>query len=130
VPSAHVPRQGNGVMADHGFTFDRPYALTCPECGGALFPAEERPYIQFRCHIGHKYIWTAFVEAHQARIEATLGTAMVLMKERAELCRQLVMHSAADADVFRRMEEEATKRAEELKNLLEMPWLAPPKPNM
>ena len=106
-----------------GFKLDRPYALTCPECGGALFPAENAPeLLQFRCHIGHTYVWTAMLQAHQARIEATLGTAMVLMKERAELCRQLHVCPEADQAVLATMADEALGRAEVIKQMLEEPW--------
>ena len=52
------------LSMEGGFTLDKPFALTCPECGGALFPAERAPaFLQCRCHIGHKYIWTAMLEA-------------------------------------------------------------------
>lgn len=118
------------MMSETGFTLDKPYALTCPECGGALFPAERNPYVEFRCHIGHRYVWTEFVKAHQTRIEATLGTAMVLLKERAEMCRQLIDAAAADAAKLRAMEKEAIERVEQIKQLLEAPRQELPKAPM
>jgi two-component system chemotaxis response regulator CheB len=118
------------AMAEE-FTLDRPYTLTCPECGGALYPAEPAPaYLQFRCHIGHTYVWTAMLEAHQARTEATLGTALVLLKERAELCRQLQECPEADAKALAKMVDEALKKAEIMKRLLEQPWIAMPRPRL
>jgi two-component system, chemotaxis family, protein-glutamate methylesterase/glutaminase len=109
-------------MADDEFSLDRPSAITCPECEGALFPGEPQPHLVFRCHIGHQFVWTSMLEAHQARIEATLGTAMVLMKERAEICRELLAHHQADEEALDKMIAEAIARAEIVKALLQRPW--------
>jgi hypothetical protein len=48
---------------------------------------------------------------------------MVLMKERAELARQLAEQDEADADTLQRMVVEALNRAEQIKTLLELPWI-------
>jgi two-component system chemotaxis response regulator CheB len=106
-----------------GYTFTRPFTLTCPECGGALFPPEEGAVLQYACHIGHRLTWPILLEAQLARIEASLGTVMVLMKERAELARQLAEQDEADADTLQRMVVEALNRAEQIKTLLELPWI-------
>jgi hypothetical protein len=63
------------------------------------------------------------LESHQARIEATLGTAMVLLKERAELCRQLVESGEGDQNVLGLMNDEALEKAAAIKKLLEEPWI-------
>ena len=38
-----------------GRQFERPVAITCPECGGALKTSEDGSIIKFGCHIGHSY---------------------------------------------------------------------------
>jgi len=68
------------------------------------------------------------LEAHQARLEATLGTAMVLLKERAELCRQLRDCAEANDEVLAKMTDEALEKAAAIKTLLEEPWIEMPSP--
>src|SRR3954471_20642066 len=79
-----------------GYTMDKPYTLTCPECGGALFPPEHVPFPQYVCHIGHKLSWPTMMESQLNRIESALGSAMAVIKERAELCRQLTESGEID----------------------------------
>lgn len=114
-----------------GYDLARPYTLTCPECGGAFFPGERDPLLQFRCHIGHVLNWQALMEAQLDRIDAALGTAMAVMKERAELCRHLSApgHQEVDGigrDVLQRMLQEAEGRAVRVKALLEEEWMPIP----
>ena len=45
--------QGNGMTAE--FTLNRPVAITCPDCGGALRRSELGTLTQYSCHIGHVY---------------------------------------------------------------------------
>jgi len=109
-----------------GYTMNKPYALTCPECGGALFPPEEGPFPRYVCHIGHKLSWPAMMASQQVRIESALGTAMAVIKERSELCRQLTEKGEIDASVGAAMIQEADELAIEVKMLLETGWKVVP----
>jgi len=105
-----------------GYTFTKPFTLTCPECGGALFPPQDGPVLRYICHIGHEMNWPTMLAAQVNRIEGTLGTVMVLLKERAELARQIAQEDRADPAVLQAIAAEALKRAEVIKKLLESPW--------
>ena len=71
------------------YRLDRPVAVTCPDCGGALRARHDGSLLQFECHIGHVLTAEVMVEAHFTILEAKLAAAMVALNERAELCRQL-----------------------------------------
>lgn len=100
----------------------RPFTLSCPECGGPLFPPEATPVVRYRCHIGHVLTWPAVAEAQLARIEYSLGAALAVVKERAELCRQLAQHGEIDGPTADVVIAETTERAERLKALLAATW--------
>ena len=110
-----------------GYTMNKPYTLTCPECGGALYPPKQAPFPQYVCHIGHKLSWPAMMASQQTRIESALGTAMAVIKERSELCRQLAEKGEIDAATAAAMIEEADARAIEVKMLLEAGWKLSPR---
>jgi len=105
-----------------GYTMTKPYTLTCPECGGALFPPEQAPFPQYVCHIGHRLSWPTMLASQQSRIEGALGTAMAVIKERSELCRQLAERGEIDPSTSAAMIQEADARAIEVKTLLEAGW--------
>jgi len=109
-----------------GYTMDKPYTLTCPECGGALFPPEQAPFPQYVCHIGHRLSWPTMMASQQNRIESALGTAMAVIKERAEFCRQLTEKGEIDTATGAAMIQEADERAVRVKKLLEIGWTVIP----
>ena len=63
------------------------------------------------------------------RIESALGTAMAVIKERAELCRQLTEGGEIDASAGAAMIKEADERAVQVKALLETGWKPVPREN-
>src|SRR5215203_4085288 len=104
------------------YDMQTPYAITCPECGGAMFPVTPQPTPHFRCHIGHKLSPETMMESQLKRLEVTLSAVMVIINERSELCRQLASCEALDGLSANAMIEEADKRANDVKALLELPW--------
>ena len=104
------------------YNMQTPYAITCPECGGALFPISLQPTPQFRCHIGHILSPESMMESQLKRLEVTLSAVMVIIKERSELCRQLQRCEALDRHTAKAMIDEADERANQVKALLELPW--------
>ncbi len=103
------------------YRLDRPVALTCPECGGALRARHDGTLLQFECHIGHVLTAEVMLEAHFAVIEWKLAAAMVALNERSKLCRQLeeLALGGKDIAVLRAAKDEALDRAKILKGLLE-----------
>jgi two-component system chemotaxis response regulator CheB len=106
------------------YRLDRPVAVTCPDCGGALRARHDGSLLQFECHIGHVLTAEVMVEAHFTILEAKLAAAMVALNERAELCRQLEELALGGKDIaaLGAAKEEALERAKILKRLLESEW--------
>jgi two-component system chemotaxis response regulator CheB len=82
---------------------------TCPECGGALWQADEEHLIQFRCHVGHSYYGEALLAEQSTTLEVALWTAIRTFRERSVLGRQLAVQERqrGKAEVAERFEEEA-----------------------
>jgi two-component system chemotaxis response regulator CheB len=116
--------EGNAMT--EGYQLDRPAALTCPECGGAL-KARHDSTLQFECHIGHTLTAEIMLEAHFHVLEIKLAAAMVALNERAELCRQLEEAAPAGTEIkaLETAKREALDRAAILKELLESDWMVP-----
>jgi two-component system chemotaxis response regulator CheB len=110
-----------------GYQLDRPTALTCPECGGALKAHHGGTLLQFECHIGHVLTAEVMLDAHFHVLEIKLAAAMVALNERAELCRQLeeVALSGTEIKALEAAKREALDRAAILKELLESEWMVP-----
>ncbi len=92
---AQVNGQHNGELS----------VFTCPECGGALWQANDQQLVGFRCHVGHAYHAEALLSEQAEILEAALWTAVRTFKDRAVLSRQLAQRerdggNAAAADRF------------------------------
>ena len=108
------------------YTFDRPTAFACPECGGAMSIEHTATLLQYRCHIGHVLTAETMLAAQFTMIEAKLAACLASLNERAELCRQMseaavtLGQKAAAYDTAR---DEALDRAKVIKSLLESDWI-------
>ena len=107
------------------YRLDRPTALTCPECGGALARQKDGTLLQFHCHIGHVLSAETMLAAQFDVLEAKLAACLRALNERAELCKE--MSEAArlqgqDSALFEAARAEALERAKILKELLEKEW--------
>jgi two-component system, chemotaxis family, protein-glutamate methylesterase/glutaminase len=70
-----------------------PSALTCPECGGALWELVSENLVRYRCHVGHAYSMDSMVAEQAIRVENALWAALRALEEKAELCRRLAERS-------------------------------------
>ncbi|HET7849541.1 MAG TPA: hypothetical protein VFL51_10830 [Pseudolabrys sp.] len=106
------------------YRLDRPVAVTCPECGGAMNAEHTGSLMQFRCHIGHILTAEAMLESHSKMLETKLSAALVALNERAELCRQLSDTAILGSDIegLNLARAEALERAQIIKRLLESEW--------
>ena len=68
---------------------ERPVALTCPECGGALREAGSAKVKEYRCHIGHRFSPEEVLSGQSNGVEEAVGVAVRVLNERIELCRQM-----------------------------------------
>jgi two-component system, chemotaxis family, protein-glutamate methylesterase/glutaminase len=72
---------------------DPPSALTCPECGGALWEVQDHHVLRFRCHLGHGYTGEALSEQQVENIENAMWVAMRTLEESAALRRNLAQRT-------------------------------------
>lgn len=66
-----------------------PAVVTCPDCGGTLWQTRTGSFIQFRCHVGHRYALDALMLEQSETLERALWTCMRLLKEKVALSRQM-----------------------------------------
>ncbi|MBV9583867.1 MAG: chemotaxis protein CheB [Alphaproteobacteria bacterium] len=69
---------------------ERPVALTCPECGGALREIDGAAVKEYRCHIGHRFGAKEVLDGQIEEVDHALGVAVRVLNERVELCRHMV----------------------------------------
>ena len=100
------------------YVLNRPTGLSCPECGGALSSVETEPIPKYACHIGHVLTGEAMLESQAERIEYLLTTALAVLNERRELCRELLDDGLIDRARLESILDEATRDAETLRAFL------------
>lgn len=83
---------GTAAIAD-GPLPGPPTALTCPDCGGAIWEQIEGELVRYRCHVGHAYTADSMVGAQAALVETALWTAVRALEEKAQLSRRLAERS-------------------------------------
>jgi two-component system chemotaxis response regulator CheB len=66
-----------------------PTALTCPDCGGALWELVSGDLVRYRCHVGHAYTADSLVAAQADTLESALWSALRALEEKAELSRRM-----------------------------------------
>ena len=88
-----------------------PTALTCPECGGALWDVTEGGLVRFRCHVGHSFSAASVLTQQAGDLERSLWTAVRALQERATMARRVARRMRAAAHSTRRLEDQA-RRAE------------------
>ncbi|HET7371428.1 MAG TPA: chemotaxis protein CheB [Gammaproteobacteria bacterium] len=108
-------------------TLERPVALTCPECGGALRRGEIGTLTQYRCHIGHSYTAETMAAAQFTEMDRGIETALRCLSERIEMCRQMAERAggAPDRDGWTAAMRQAEERAGEMEQFLRRDWLSP-----
>lgn len=112
------------------FTANRPVAITCPDCGGALRQEELGRFTQFACHIGHRYTVEVMLAAQFLAMERFIESALRSMNERAELCRQMadktmIGEALDDTSQWAAAMREAKEQEAPLRELLEREWIHP-----
>jgi two-component system chemotaxis response regulator CheB len=112
-----------GVPSDSGDIADRgdnalstgsmggpPTALTCPDCGGALWERNQEGMLFYRCHVGHSYTAESMAAEHADLLEQTLWEALRMFEESANLNRRMAERAKhAEPDMARRYADRATE---------------------
>ena len=87
----------------------KPSAMTCPDCGGALFELKHGKLLRYRCHTGHAFTADALLKSTQHSLEESLWVALRMMEERKNLLTNM---AARGEGMFSVQQEE---RIEEIK---------------
>jgi two-component system chemotaxis response regulator CheB len=87
-----IAETGSNRLEAPGFNVP-PSAVTCPDCGGALWEVKDGKLLRFRCHLGHGFTADGLSEQQSRSVENALWTAMRALEESALLRRQLAMRS-------------------------------------
>jgi hypothetical protein len=100
-----------------------PSALTCPECGGALWEIGSGRIVKYRCHVGHSYTPDGLMAAQDGTLEAVLWSALRALEENASLRRRMAERSrtskwAALHEQYERQAIEIEARADVLRKVL------------
>lgn len=102
---------------------EKPVALTCPECGGALRDLGGSGLKMYRCHTGHAFAADELLVQQLDEVERAVFVAVRVLNEHAELCRRMIadakragrMHGVA---YWTRLKNEAEAQLEPLQRFL------------
>lgn len=129
MPITDSPSDIGQAAIANGETFNRPVAITCPDCGGALRRLEAGSMIKFACHIGHTYTAEIMATAQFEDTEKLMRAAIRSLNERAEFCRQIADHNRlADpkaSTAWQAAGKQSQERAYALRDLVEQDWITP-----
>ena len=112
------------------YSAQKPVALVCPECGGAMRQEQSGSFLQYRCHIGHVFARNDLAAAQLDSLEKSFGTALRQLKERIDLCQHSAKAARGDqqdghAEQWDQAAEEAASRVRMITDLLEAGWKRP-----
>jgi two-component system chemotaxis response regulator CheB len=100
-----------------------PSALTCPECGGALFEKPTEPLLHFRCRTGHAYSPESLLAELSDSVESALWAALRSLEENVALSlrlekRSLEFGNKLAGERYHRRSADAEKHAKVLRTIL------------
>ena len=98
--------------------------ITCPECNGVLWEADDSGILRFRCRIGHAYTLESLVASQGLSLEAALWTALRALDERVALSERLsrrfsMRGNEATAERYRNQARDAREQAAVLRQALD-----------
>jgi two-component system chemotaxis response regulator CheB len=125
-----VPRREKDPMAKADDAIERPKALTCPECGGAVREEQTDGLKTYRCHIGHRFAAEDLAGGQFEELDRALNIALRVLNERAELARRMAaqVREAGYRHAAVRWEKvclDAEAQIEVVRRFLERDWPQP-----
>jgi two-component system, chemotaxis family, protein-glutamate methylesterase/glutaminase len=110
---------GSGSQSDE--QLERPFALSCPECGGALREITDGDLLRYRCHVGHAYDADLLLGTQTEVVERALWTALRALEERAALLRRMAGQTSISNSLairWAKLAAEHEAQAEAVRSLL------------
>jgi two-component system, chemotaxis family, protein-glutamate methylesterase/glutaminase len=74
--------------------FGPPSALTCPDCGGALWEIQDGRMVRYQCHVGHQYAPENLEAGQRDAVDSALWSAVRVLEEQVELKTRMAHHAA------------------------------------
>lgn len=74
---------------------EEPFALTCPECGGAVHEVPGTGILTYRCHTGHRFGADELLVYQTSDVERAIMVAIRVLRERTALCRRMIEEATA-----------------------------------
>ncbi len=110
--------------------YDRPVAISCPECGGAMREETIGNLTRFQCHIGHAMTAEVMAAAQAEELDKKLSAVLRALNERAALCREIAEKhrkagNAGAAAAWQQAADEAGAHEPGLRKMFELGWTHP-----
>jgi two-component system, chemotaxis family, protein-glutamate methylesterase/glutaminase len=93
-PAADNPVLDSPKIAT-GMELEEPFALTCPECGGAVHEVPGMGILTYRCHTGHRFSADELLVHQISDVERAVMVAIRVLRERTALCRRMIEEAKA-----------------------------------
>lgn len=87
-PAAERPATDQPRIAT-AMDLEEPFALTCPECGGAVHEVAGTGILSYRCHTGHRFSADELLTHQNSDVERAVIVAIRVLQERTALCRRM-----------------------------------------
>jgi two-component system chemotaxis response regulator CheB len=97
-----------------------PFALTCPDCGGAVIQMKNGKSVQFRCHVGHNFSLESFSDAQADALERAVWVAIRKLNEQEVLQKTLAKTHSDNHRLQRRFLENAAAAEGDIRSLHEI----------
>jgi len=103
--------------------FGPPSALTCPDCGGALWEVQDGRVLRYQCHVGHQYAPDNLEAEQREAVDSALWSAVRVLEEHAELKMRLARRVKAGgltamSEGFAEGARDAHEQAQRIRSLL------------
>ena len=121
-PEPQLPSQETEVR-DMENLFGPPSALTCPDCGGALWEVQQGRVVRYQCHVGHQYAPENLEAGQRDVIDGALWSAVRVLEEHVELKTRMSNRAAESgltvvSEGFAEGARDARRQAERIRAVL------------
>ena len=122
-PEPQLPEEEEVAVQAMEDLFGPPSALTCPDCGGALWEIENGKLTRYKCHVGHQFAPDSLAAEQRDAVEEALWSAVRVLEEHAELRMRMARRAEAAglptvSEGFAEGARNSHRQAQEIRTLL------------